>query len=62
MNCQICEEDVKELFPMKYSRGDKLMICQECVDKEESRADMLYEMMREQEFEQRKEAKNEGKV
>jgi hypothetical protein len=48
MTCEKCEKEVKELFPMLYSDGDKLMICQECVDAEDMRADYEYERQREE--------------
>ena len=48
MRCDKCEKEVLELFPMLYMDGDKMMLCQECVDFEEMRADMEYERQREE--------------
>lgn len=48
MLCQKCEKETNALFPMLYSDGEKLMICQECQSSEDARADYEYERWREE--------------
>jgi hypothetical protein len=46
--CQKCEKEVPKLFPALYMDGDKILLCRECLDAEEMRADMEYERQREE--------------
>lgn len=42
--CQLCEKEVPEdLKPMLYSDGEKLMVCNECWNREADRGDLEYE-------------------
>jgi hypothetical protein len=48
MTCEKCEKESNKLYPMVYGNGDKLMICQECVNWAELQADMEYERYKEE--------------
>jgi hypothetical protein len=46
--CDICGAYVDELYDTIYCGDDHKMICSDCRDKEELRADMEYERQREE--------------
>jgi hypothetical protein len=46
--CEICGAMVFKLYEQLYFNDDPKMICEDCRDKEELRADMEYERQREE--------------